>query len=572
MSFDGLFTRAVALELAAHLKGGRINKIHQPYKNEIILVIRAGGQNHRLLLSAHPSYARVQLTNEATGNPSEPPMFCMLLRKHLEGYFLENIYQTGLDRIIVLEVKGRNEIGDTTYKQLIIEIMGKHSNIILVDKEKNMIIDSIKHVSFAVNTYRAVMPGFEYVFPPKQNKMDPFLANEEDILRRLDFNGGRLDKQLVEHFLGISPLFAKEVLYQAGLANRVTLPKTFLQIIAKVRHNEYQPALTTGLSKEAFYLFPLKHLEGEAKVFPTLSSLLDRFYFGKADRDRVKQQANDLERFIFNEKTKNEKKIEKLNITLKEAENAEQYKLYGELLTANLYAVKRGMKEITVQNYYDENGGTITIPLDPLKSPSGNGQWYFTKYQKAKNAAVIVREQLTKTKEELYYFESLFQQVETASPEDIEEIREELIEEGYLRERQKKGKKKKSTKPKLDSYISSEGTEILVGKNNKQNDYLTNKLAFKDEWWFHTKDIPGSHVVIRSNEPSQQSINEAAQLAAYFSKARASSSVPVDYTKIRHVKKPAGAKPGYVIYENQQTIFVTPDEETVLQLKEERQL
>lgn len=572
MSFDGLFTRAVALELAAHLKGGRINKIHQPYKNEIILIIRAGGQNHRLLLSAHPSYARVQLTNETTGNPSEPPMFCMLLRKHLEGYFLENIYQTGLDRIIVFEVKGRNEIGDTTYKQLIVEIMGKHSNIILVDKEKNMIIDSIKHVSYAVNTYRAVMPGFEYIFPPRQNKMDPFLANEEDILRRLDFNRGRLDKQLVEHFLGISPLFAKEALYQAGLANRVTLPKAFLQIIAKVRHNEYQPALTTGSSKEAFYLFPLEHLEGEAKVFPTLSSLLDRFYFGKADRDRVKQQANDLERFIFNEKAKNEKKIEKLNITLKEAENAEQYKLYGELLTANLYAVKRGMKEITVQNYYDENGGSITIPLDPLKSPSGNGQWYFTKYQKAKNAAVIVKEQLTKTKEELHYFESLLQQVETASPEDIEEIREELIEEGYLRARQKKGVKRKSTKPKLDSYISSDGTEILVGKNNKQNDYLTNKLALKDEWWFHTKDIPGSHVVIRSKDPSQQSIIEAAQLAAYFSKARASSSVPVDYTKIRHVKKPAGAKPGYVIYENQQTIFVTPDEETVVQLKEERQL
>lgn len=571
MSFDGLFTRAVASELASLLKGGRINKIHQPYKNEIILVIRAGGQNHRLLLSAHPSYARVQVTNETSENPSEPPMFCMLLRKHLEGYFLEDIYQVGLDRIIVLEVKGRNEIGDTTYKQLIIEIMGKHSNIILVDKDKKMIVDSIKHVSFAVNTYRAVMPGFEYILPPQQNKADPFLANEEDVLRRLDFNGGRLDKQLVENFSGVSPLFAKEVLFQAGLANRVTVPKAFLQMIVKVR-DDFQPVLTSGTNKEAFYLFPLEHLGGETKVYPTLGSLLDRFYFGKADRDRVKQQANDLERFIFNEKTKNEKKIEKLTITLKEAENADQYQLYGELLTAYLYEVKRGMKEITVQNYYDENGGTITIPLDPLKSPSGNGQWYFTKYQKAKNAIVMVKEQLIKTKEELYYFDSLMQQIETASPEDIEEIREELIEEGYLKEKQRRGKKKKPTKPRLDGYISSDGTEILVGKNNKQNDYLTNKLAIKDEWWFHTKDIPGSHVVIRSKEPSQQSIMEAAQLAAYFSKARASSSVPVDYTKIRHVKKPAGAKPGYVIYENQQTIFVTPDEETVLKLKVERQL
>lgn len=570
MSFDGLFTRAVALELASDLKGGRINKIHQPYKNEIILVVRAGGKNHRLLLSAHPNYARIQITNETTENPNEPPMFCMLLRKHLEGYFLEDIYQMGLDRIIVLEVRGRNEIGDITYKQLIIEIMGKHSNIILVDKEKKIIIDSIKHVSFAVNTYRAVMPGFEYVLPPRQNKLDPFLVNEEDVLGRLDFNGGKLDKQLVENFSGVSPLFAKEVLYQAGLSNRVTVPKTFLQMIARVR--DFQPVLISGDNKEAFYLLPLEHLGGETKVYPSLSSLLDRFYFGKADRDRVKQQANDLERFIFNEKTKNEKKIKKLTITLKEAENADKYKLYGELLTANLYAVKRGMKEITVQNYYDENGGTVTIPLDPLKSPSGNGQWYFTKYQKAKNAIVMVKEQLIKTKEELDYFESLMQQIETASPEDIEEIRDELIEEGYLRERQRRGKKKKPTKPRLDGYISSDSTEILVGKNNKQNDYLTNKLALKDEWWFHTKDIPGSHVVIRSNEPSQQSIMEAAQLAAYFSKARASSSVPVDYTKIRHVKKPAGAKPGYVIYENQQTIFVTPDEETVLRLKVERQL
>ncbi|QED47481.1 Rqc2 family fibronectin-binding protein [Cytobacillus dafuensis] len=567
MSFDGLFSRAMTKELAQELKGGRINKIHQPFKNEIILIVRANGKNHKLLLSAHPSYARVQLTNESHDNPSEPPMFCMLLRKHLEGFFLEDIHQVDLDRIIIFEVKGRNEIGDTSYKQLIVEIMGRHSNITLVDKSRNMILDSIKHVSFAVNSHRALLPGQEYILPPKQDKFNPFEANESEVLRRIDFNSGKIDKQLVTAFAGISPLFAKEVLFHAGLANRSTIPKTFLSLIQEVDH-QIRPAITTNGVKESFYLFPLEHLQGESREFQSLSDLLDRFYFGKAERDRVKQQANDLERFIINEKEKNEKKINKLYTTLKEAENADIHQLYGELITANIYAIQKGMKEIEVINYYDENGATITISLEPQKTPSENAQKYFIKYQKAKNAINIVKEQIELAKEELSYFETLLQQVETASPKDIEEIREELIEGGYLREKQKrKNKKTQNTKPSLDHFTSSEGVEIFVGKNNKQNDYLTNKLAGKDEIWLHTKDIPGSHVVIRSKNPSEETILEAASLAAYFSKARNSSSVPVDFTQIRHVKKPSGAKPGYVIYDNQQTVYVTPDEEIVLALK-----
>jgi predicted ribosome quality control (RQC) complex YloA/Tae2 family protein len=569
MSFDGLFTRAMIHELSQTIKGGRINKIHQPSKNEIIVTIRANGSNHKLLLSVHPSYARVQLTNESYDNPSEPPMFCMLLRKHLEGYILENIHQAGLDRIIVFDVKGRNEIGDVSYKQLIVEIMGRHSNIILIDKETNTILDSIKHVSFAVNTHRAVLPGYEYIAPPEQNKFDPFQADEEEILKRLDFNAGKLDKQLVEQFLGISPLFAKEIVFQAGLANRMTLPKTFLTYMEKIKKNDYMPAITYGGSKESFYLYPLEHMKGEHKSFSSLSAMLDRYYFGKAERDRVKQQAHDLERFIINEKEKNMKKIEKLQSELEEAKNAEKYQLYGELLTANLYAVKKGMKEIEVINYYDENNGTIVIPLDPQKSPSENAQKYFTKYQKAKNALTFIQEQIEKANVEVAYFDSLLQQIEAASTKDIMEIREELIEGGYLRERQKQQHKKQlNTKPVLDKYISSDGTEILVGKNNKQNDYLTNKLAGRDEIWLHTKDIPGSHVVIRSKNPTEKTIMEAANLAAYFSKARNSSSVPVDFTQVRHVKKPSGAKPGFVIYENQQTVYVTPDEELVLALKQ----
>jgi predicted ribosome quality control (RQC) complex YloA/Tae2 family protein len=569
MSFDGLFTRAITNELSSLLKGGRINKIHQPYKNEIILAVRANGVNHKLLLSAHPSYARVQVTNEQYDNPNEPPMFCMLLRKHLEGSIIEDIKQAGLDRMIIFEVKGRNEIGDISYKQLIVEIMGRHSNIIIVDKNRNMILDSIKHVSFAVNTHRAIMPGQEYVMPPQQEKMNPFEAQVDDVLRLIDFNAGKLDKQLVSNFAGVSPVLAREIVFKAGLANRTTIPKALVSVMSEFRDHNYQPSITNGSNKESFYLLPLEHLKGEAKSFDSLSSLLDRFYFGKAERDRVKQQGNDLERLIANEKEKNEKKILKLEKTLEDAQKAEQYQLYGELLTANIFMAEKGMKEITVVNYYDENGASITIPLEPRKTPSENAQRYFTKYQKAKNSVNIVKEQIEIAKAEVSYFDSLLQQVEAASPKDIEEIREELIEGGYIRARQKKGNKnKQNQKPLLEKYRSSDETEILVGKNNKQNDYLTNKAAARDEIWLHTKDIPGSHVVIRSKEPSEETILEAAQIAAYFSKARNSSSVPVDFTKVRHVKKPAGAKPGFVIYEQQQTVYVTPDEDVILKLKQ----
>lgn len=567
MSFDGLFTRAITQEFSSLLKGGRISKIHQPYKNEIVLVVRANGKNHKLLLSVHPSYARAQLTNESYENPSEPPMFCMLLRKHLEGHILEDIHQIGLDRIIVFEIKGRNELGDVSNKQLIVEIMGRHSNIILVDKTRNVILDSIKHISYAVNSHRAILPGQEYIAPPEQDKKNPLEATEEVVLRSINFNSGKIDQQLVASFAGLSPLLAKEILHHAGLVNRVTVPNTFLEMMARIKNNNYSPAITIKENRESFYLFPLEHLQGISKSFPTCSELLDRYYFGKADRDRVKQQANDLERFIYNEKEKNVKKIKKLQTTLQEAKNAEKFQLYGELLTANIYAVEKGMKEIEVINYYDENSGTIVIPLNPQKTPAENAQKFFTKYQKSKTALVMASEQLGKAEEEVSYFETIIQQVEAASTKDIAGIREELIEGGYLRDRQKKGNKKvKNDKPVLDKYIASDGTEILVGKNNKQNEYLTNKLAGRDEVWLHTKDIPGSHVVIRHSEPSSETILEAAMLAAYFSKARNSSSVPVDYTKIRHVKKPSGAKPGYVIYDNQQTVYVTPNEDTVMRL------
>ncbi|MDX8365005.1 NFACT family protein [Cytobacillus sp. IB215665] len=569
MSFDGLFTYAITNELEQLLLNGRISRIYQPFQNELILQIRSQGKNQKLLISAHPTYARIHLTEEQYSNPPEPPMFCMLLRKHIEGSIIQNIQQVGLDRIMIIELKGKDEIGDVSHKQLIIELMGRHSNIILVDKDEQVILDSIKHITPALNRHRTILPGFEYVAPPSQDKENPFSITEDRILKKLDFNAGKLDQQLVNTFAGVSPMFAKEVMFQAGIANRNSLPKTFLTLIQKVKNMDISPQITRDALKESFYLFPLDHIKGEVKTFSSLSTLLDRYYYGKADRERVKQRAVDLERFIDNEKKKNEKKIKKLTNSLNKAKNADQYKLLGELLTANIYMVNQGDSEVEVVNYYDENGTTITIPLDPRKPPADNAQSYYTKYQKAKKSIAFIHEQISHAQEEVIYFDTLKQQIQSATASDIEEIREELVEGRYIRSKKQKGhKKNKLEKPQIERYKASDGTEILVGKNNKQNDYLTSKVARKEEVWLHTKDIPGSHVVIRHDQPSDQTILEAANLAAYFSKAKHSSSVPVDYTKIRNVKKPNGSKPGYVIYDNQQTVFVTPDEDLLISMRE----
>jgi len=566
MSFDGLFTRMMTKELAEALAGGRIGKIYQPSKNEVLLIVRSKGKNVKLLLSAHPVYARIQLTEEEYVHPKEPPMFCMVLRKHLEGAVIEKIEQRGLDRVVLIHIKGRNEIGDPVRKQLIIELMGKHSNIVLTDGESGTIIDSIKHVSHAVNRYRAVLPGQSYRFPPEQDKTDPLACSETDIVSQIDFNAGKIDAQLVSRFLGISPLFAKEVVHLAGLPNRETVPKAFLSLTGKIKRGDIRPALMKREDKEFFYLFPLEHVGGERVYFKTLSELLDRYYFEKAERDRVKQIAGDLERFIKKEFEKNERKREKLQREWKESEKSGEYQLYGELLTANLHLAEKGMKEITVTNYY--TGEPLTIPLDADKSPSENAQAYFRKYQKAKNAREAVKTQLEQTEKELEYLSLLHEQIRMASAKDLDEIKEELAEQGYLKE--KAGRKEKPGKkaaPAPEQFLASDGTPILVGKNNKQNEYLTMRLARKEEVWLHAKNVPGSHVVIRSSEPSEETLLEAAHLAAYYSKARNSGNVDVDYTKVKYVRKPTGAKPGFVIYDHQKTVRVTPDTDLVAKMR-----
>ncbi|MBU9720408.1 MULTISPECIES: Rqc2 family fibronectin-binding protein [Bacillaceae] len=566
MSFDGIVTRAVTHDLQNKIITGRITKIHQPYKTDLVITVRANGRNHSLFLSVNPSFSRFHLTNEKYENPKEPPMFCMLLRKHLEGSILQGIEQQGLERIVTFSFKGRNELGDVSYKKLIIELMGRHSNILFVDTDSSTIIDSIKHIPPSVSSYRTVLPGQAYKEPPHLDKLNPLEATEDDLKRKLRFNMGKVDQQLIDTFSGFSPQVIKEIMYRAKFSNQETIPPAFFEVLQPIKGHQYTPQMVIG-DKEYFSVIHLSHLNGQKKEFDSVHELLDRYFHGKAERDRVKQQANDLEKFLRNEYNKNKKKIKKLEKTLTDAEKAQKQQHFGELLTAHMHLIKGGEKEITVTDYYDPDQKEVTIPLDIQKSPSENAQLYFKRYHKLKNSVAVVEEQIEKAIEEMEYLDQIIQQVETAAPKDIEDIRDELAEEGYLKKRAQKKQKKKNEKPVLEHYVSSEGIDVFVGKNNKQNEYLTNRLARQNDTWLHTKDIPGSHVVIRSEEFGNDTLMEAANLAAYFSKARSSSQVPVDYTLIRHVKKPNGSKPGYVIYDNQTTVYVTPDEEVVRKLK-----
>ncbi|WP_320940077.1 NFACT RNA binding domain-containing protein [Lysinibacillus capsici] len=564
MAFDGLFTYSITADLQ-QLVTGRITKIHQPNAQEVILHVRANGKNHKLLFSIHSSYARVHLTEQVIENPAEPPMFCMLLRKHIEGGFIASIKQRDFDRIIIVEIESKNEIGDPIVREIHAEIMGRHSNLLLIDQEQGKIIDSLKHLPPSVNSFRTVLPGQPYIAPPTQNKWNPLTVTDEELTAF--FAEGKTSKEIVQQLAGFSPLHAEELLYQMKTtSNTLACFKDFMTSFA---NGGMKPMYVLFNQKVYFSPIELTHLhDGDITIYPNVHELLDRVFFARAERDRVKQQAGDLERWLQNEIDKLALKTKKLTKDYERASKLDQFQLYGELLMANIYAFEKGVKEVTVTNYYSETGEEITIPVSERKTPIENAQSYYTKYTKAKNALVMVQEQLEKTTDEISYFEMLAQQVQQASPGDIEEIREELAEQGYLKLRHAK-KKKKQAKPEPERYVSSTGVTISVGKNNKQNDMLTFKLAKRTDIWLHTKDIPGSHVVIHSSEPDETTLREAATLAAYFSKARESSSVPVDYTEIRQVKKPNGAKPGFVIYFEQKTLYIDPDETVILQLKKQ---
>ncbi|WP_438351481.1 Rqc2 family fibronectin-binding protein [Paenibacillus sp. FA6] len=577
MALDGSVTRAIVQELQIY-KGARINKIYQPNSHDILFNLRSREGNSRLLLSANPTFPRVQLTEKTFLNPQEAPMFCMLMRKHCESGTIEDIQQVGMERIIHISIRQRDELGDVSLKKIIIELMGRHSNIILMDTSSGIILDGIHHVTPAISSFRIVMPGASYTEPPEQHKRNPLEVDQAAFIEAYMGTEQEPISWIVDSFSGLSPLVAQEIVFRASQEqdpnvdeDRISaslLWSAFSHVMEPVAKHEYQPVIgTNAKGKLVFSAILLTMLNSEVTHYHSISECLEEFYGDKAERDTVKQKVSDLLRFLHNERAKNLKKLDHLHEDIIEAGDADQYRIWGELIFASLHLIHKGDKTVELTNFYDEEQAMITVPLDPLISPTENAQRYFKKYNKYKNSLVVIDQQLIKTREEIRYMDDLLQQLSYASMNDIEEIREELIQQQYLRDRSKKSRKKKVKKktdrPTLHVFTSSEGIEIYVGKNNLQNEYVTNRLASPNDTWLHTKDIPGSHVVIRSEKFGEATLDEAAQLAAYFSQAKESSSVPVDTTLIRHVRKPSGSKPGFVIYDHQKTLFVTPDERRI---------
>lgn len=566
MALDGFVLRALTGELQT-LTGSKIIRIHQPNDTDLVLTLRNRGGNVRLLLSANPTYPRLHISRQTFINPLEAPMFCMLLRKHCENGTLMDIRQIGAERVLHFDVRHRDELGDLGMKRIIVELTGRHSNIILLDPETNMVLDGIRHVTPAISAHRVILPGSTYVPPPEQDKLDPFGATAAQLRQALATEEPVSAKLIVSRIDGVSPLLARKLLSRSGDDPASELHK----LAERVARGEAEPnTVEPPDGKTAFSITPLTHLDGETTFYENVSEMLEAFFGEKAERDTVKQKVGDLIRIVNNERKKNAGKLEKLAETLEEAQGADRYRKLGELLTASLHLANKGDEWLDAVDYYDPEGATVRIPLDPQLSPAENAQRYFRRYNKMKQSISAVTEQMEKTREEIRYLETVQQQLSTASLADIDEIREELAGQGYVRQRKTRGKpNRKKDRPSLTRFRSSEGVPIYVGKNNLQNEYLTNRFAAPTDTWLHTKDIPGSHVVIRGDY-GETTLEEAAMLAAWFSQARSSSSVPVDYTQIRHVKKPSGAKPGFVIYEKQKTLFVTTDEQRIKALQQQQ--
>ncbi|WP_347104110.1 Rqc2 family fibronectin-binding protein Fbp62 [Streptococcus anginosus] len=548
MSFDGFFLHHMTEELRQQLLYGRIQKINQPFEQELVLQIRSNRQNHKLLLSAHPVFGRIQLTNTSFENPAVPNTFIMVMRKYLQGATIESIEQIDNDRVLEISVSNKNEIGDSVAATLVIEIMGKHSNIILMDKASGNIIEAIKHVGFSQNSYRTILPGSTYVAPPQTGNRNPFTISDEklfEILQTEDLSARSLQKL----FQGLGRDTAAE-LSQHLTSDKL---KTFRAFFA----SPTQAHLTT----KSFA--PILFVDSQ-KEFPSLSQLLDDFYQDKAERDRVNQQASELIHRVENELEKNRKKLKKQELELVATENAEEFRQKGELLTTFLHQVPNNQDQVELDNYYTSE--KITIVLDKALTPNQNAQRYFKKYQKLKEAVKHLTGLIEETKETIQYLESVETALSQASLTEITEIREELIQTGFIRRRQRE-KIQKRKKP--EKYLATDGeTIILVGRNNLQNDELTFKMAKKEDLWFHAKDIPGSHVVITGNlHPSDEVKTDAAELAAYFSKARLSNLVQVDMIEVKKLNKPTGGKPGFVTYTGQKTLRVTPDEAKIKSMK-----
>lgn len=544
MSFDGFFLHHLTKELQEELLYGRIQKINQPFERELVLTIRNNRKNYKLLLSAHPVFGRVQITTADFQNPQTPNTFTMIMRKYLQGAVIESITQIENDRILEIAFSNKNEIGDNIKVTLVVEIMGKHSNIILIDKAESKIIESIKHIGFSQNSYRTILPGSTYLAPPKTEAKNPFTVSDEKLFEVLQTED-LAPRNLQKLFQGLGRDTAENL--AAQLSNDKL--KQFRAFFAR----PCQPNMTD--KSFAAVLF-----DKSDKQFDSLSELLDVFYQDKAERDRVNQQSSDLIHRVQTELDKNIKKLGKQEKELLATENAEEFRQKGELLTTYLTLVPNNQDQVELDNYYTNE--KIVIALDKSLTPSQNAQRYFKKYQKLKEAVKHLTGLIQETKDTITYLESVETALNHASISDIEDIREELVETGFVK-RRTRDKRHKRKKP--EQYLASDGkTIIMVGRNNLQNDELTFKMAKKGELWFHAKDIPGSHVLIKDNlNPSDEVKTDAAELAAYYSKARLSNLVQVDMIEAKKLNKPTGGKPGFVTYTGQKTLRVTPTEEKI---------
>lgn len=549
MSFDGYFLHHMVEELRRELVNGRIQKINQPFEQELVLQIRSNRQSHRLLLSAHPVFGRIQLTQTTFENPAQPSTFIMVLRKYLQGALIESIEQVENDRIVEMTVSNKNEIGDHIQATLIIEIMGKHSNILLVDKSSHKILEVIKHVGFSQNSYRTLLPGSTYIAPPSTESLNPFTIKDEKLFEILQTQETTA-KNLQSLFQGLGRDTANE-LENILVSDKLSTFRNFFS-------QETKPCLT----ETSFSPVPFANQVGEP--FANLSDLLDTYYKDKAERDRVKQQASELIRRVENELQKNRHKLKKQEKELLATDDAEEFRQKGELLTTFLHQVPNDQDQVILENYYTNQ--PITIALDKALTPNQNAQRYFKRYQKLKEAVKYLTDLIEETKATILYLESVETVLNQAGLEEIAEIREELIQTGFIRRRQRE-KIQKRKKP--EQYLASDGkTIIYVGRNNLQNEELTFKIARKEELWFHAKDIPGSHVVISGNlDPSDEVKTDAAELAAYFSQGRLSNLVQVDMIEVKKLNKPTGGKPGFVTYTGQKTLRVTPDPEKIASMK-----
>ncbi len=584
MALDGVVVNSIKKELCDKLLGSRIDKIYQSEKDEIILNVRGFGENLKVLLTANAQSPRVNITKEQIQNPPEPPMFCMMLRKHLQGGKITEITQPNFERIINIKIQSLNDFGDITEKTLIIEIMGKHSNIILVNDE-NKILDCIKRINFEKSSVREVLPGKLYSLPPN-NKKNPLLITEtefSDIVNSSDLTS--MQKILFSNFTGISNVLASEVLLYNNLEDNISFYKNnsencskffsaFSHIINNVRKEEFSPFIYyNGEKPKDFHVLDLKiynsHSDFQKVEMSSVSEMLDTFYFKKDVVNKISQKTGDLKKLLQNNIARNVKKLELHRKAVEDGSKKDKFKLFGELVTANIYQIEKGQNKLLAVNYYSDNCEEVEIPLDVTKTPQENAQHYYKRYNKLKRGEEMASVQIEDISKELQYLESVLSSLDTINTEeDVSDIREELSSYGYVKKQFSKIKKKKTSKPL--KFLSSDGFEIYVGKNNLQNDYLTTKFASKLDIWCHTKNIPGSHVIIKceGKEVPDKTLEEACYLAAYFSKGKDSSGVEVDYTEVKNVKKPNGSKLGMVIYYTNKTAFITPTEKYINTIQE----